>query len=91
MPSRTAIMLFVVACLSVGVTAGAQTPANPFEGSAPPATATAEPIALSLKEAVARGLQYNLGLLLQEEAVKTAHGAQRRVESRSGRVGLFPG
>jgi outer membrane protein TolC len=78
MPSRTAIMLFVVACLSVGVTAGAQTPVNPFEGSASPATATAEPIALSLKEAVTRGLQYNLGLLLQEEAVKTAHGARWR-------------
>lgn len=78
MHSRTAIIL-LVACLSAAA-AGAQTPANPFEGSAPPGTGTgtAESVALSLKDAIARGLQYNLGLLLQEEALKTAHGARWR-------------
>lgn len=52
--------------------------ANPFMGSAPRATATSTPIALSVKDAVERALQHNLGLLLQEEAVKTAHGARWR-------------
>jgi outer membrane protein TolC len=51
---------------------------SPFLGSAPAGTATAEPIALSLKDAVNRALQHNLGLLLQEEAVKSAHGARWR-------------
>jgi outer membrane protein TolC len=51
---------------------------NPFMGSAPHGTATADTIQLSVKDAVQRALQYNLGLLLQEEAVKTAHGARWR-------------
>jgi outer membrane protein TolC len=51
---------------------------NPFLGSAPRGTATAAPIALSVKEAVERALRFNLGLLLQEEAVKDAHGARWR-------------
>jgi outer membrane protein TolC len=51
---------------------------NPFLGSAPRGTATAGPIALSVKDAVERALQFNLGLLLQEEEVKTAHGARWR-------------
>ena len=51
---------------------------NPFLGSAPRGTATAGPIALSVKEAVERALRFNLGLLLQEEAVKDAHGARWR-------------
>ena len=46
--------------------------ANPFLGSAPRGTATPESIPLSVKDAVQRALQYNLGLLPQEEAVKTA-------------------
>jgi len=33
---------------------------------------------MSLKDAVERALKYNLGLLLQEESVKTAHGARWR-------------
>jgi len=51
---------------------------NPFLGSVPQGEATSAPIALSLKEAVTRALQHNLGLLLQEEAVHTAHGARWR-------------
>ena len=53
-------------------------PTSPFIGSVPQGTATAEPIPLSLKDAVNRALQFNLGLLLQEEAVKSAHGAHWR-------------
>lgn len=52
--------------------------ASPFLGSVPQGTATAEPLVLSLKDAVSRGLRYNLGLLLQEEAVHSAHGARWR-------------
>ena len=52
--------------------------ANPFMGSAPRGTATTTPIPLSVRDAVERALQHNLGLLLQEEAVKTAHGARWR-------------
>jgi outer membrane protein TolC len=53
-------------------------PPAPFTGSVPQGTATAEPLPLTLKEAVNRGLQFNLGLLLQEEAVRAAHGARWR-------------
>src|SRR5262245_45081190 len=49
---------------------------NPFLGSAPKGEATAEPVALSLKDAVSRALQFNLGLLLQEESLRAAHGAR---------------
>ena len=57
---------------------GHSAPTSPFAGSVPQGTATAESIPLSLKDAVNRALQYNLGLLLQEEAVKSAHGAHWR-------------
>jgi outer membrane protein TolC len=51
---------------------------NPFLGSTPQGAPTAEPLKLSLKETVTRALQYNLGLLLQEQALKAAHGARWR-------------
>src|SRR4051812_6420894 len=52
---------------------------NPFLGSAPPkGTVSATPVDLSVKEAVQHALQFNLGLLLQEEAVQNAHGARWR-------------
>ena len=54
---------------------------SPFMGSAPKAEVSATPIQLSVKEAVERALQFNLGLLLQEEAVKDAHGARWRALS----------
>src|SRR5262245_23503712 len=67
-----------------GQAAAAQTqsqagaPSNPFLGSVPKGTATAEPLALSAKDAVQRALQNNLGLLLQEESEATAHGERWR-------------
>ncbi|HYT69033.1 MAG TPA: TolC family protein [Vicinamibacterales bacterium] len=51
---------------------------NPFLGSVPKGTVTAEPVALSVKDAVQRALQNNLGLLLQEEAETSARGARWR-------------
>jgi outer membrane protein TolC len=52
--------------------------ASPFLGSVPKGDVTSEPLALSVKEAVQRALQNNLGLLLQEESETTARGARWR-------------
>ncbi|MBP7778905.1 MAG: TolC family protein [Acidobacteria bacterium] len=51
---------------------------SPFLGSVPQGEARREPLALSLREALSRALQFNLGLLLQEEAVQASHGARWR-------------
>ena len=52
---------------------------SPFMGSVPTSpAATAEPLPLSIKDAVRRALQHNLGLLLAEENAATAHGARWR-------------
>jgi outer membrane protein TolC len=52
---------------------------SPFMGSVPASpAATAEPLPLSIKDAVRRALQHNLGLLLAEENAVTAHGARWR-------------
>ena len=53
-------------------------PSSPFFGSVPKQPVSPEPLALSVKEAVQRALEHNLGLLLQEEAVNAAHGARWR-------------
>ena len=55
-----------------------QGPANPFTGSVPKGEVTSTPLPLSVKDAMQRALQANLGLLLQEEAEATAHGARWR-------------
>ena len=55
-----------------------QAPASPFLGSVPKGTVTAEPLPLSVKDAVQRALQNNLGLLLQEESETSARGARWR-------------
>jgi outer membrane protein TolC len=56
-------------------TAGA---ADVLHGSVPQGMATPEPLALSVKDTIDRALQFNLGLLLQEETLKSAHGARWR-------------
>jgi outer membrane protein TolC len=78
MNARSIATVALVLAVAPAVRAGAQSPerANPFHGSVPQGEASAQPVALSLKEAVSRGLQYNLGLLLQEEASNQAHGAR---------------
>ena len=53
-----------------------------FRGSVPQGTASAEPLALSFKETLDRGLQFNLGLLLQEES---RTGRSRRALDSAGR------
>jgi outer membrane protein TolC len=72
------IMAAVLAAAAV-LPASAQsreTVADTFRGSVPQGTATAEPLALSFRETLDRGLQFNLGLLLQEESRKAAHGSR---------------
>ena len=70
--------VILLALLAIGpAAASAQTPSNPFLGSAPPpGPPSPQPVALSLKDAVTRGLQYNLGLLLQESSATQARGAR---------------
>ena len=60
------------------MTLDAQQTTSPFTGSVPKGTASAQPVPLSIKEAVKQALDNNLGLLLQEESVREAHGARWR-------------
>jgi outer membrane protein TolC len=62
----------------VAAVANAQEASNPFLGSVPRGVASEQRLALSLSEVVARGLKQNLGLLLQEESARQAHGARWR-------------
>ena len=54
---------------------------SPFLGSVPKGEVTAQPLQLSLKDAVQRALANNLGLLLQEETAEIARGARWRALS----------
>ncbi len=74
------LLVLVVACLGSPGQAQElrQGTINPFHGSIPKGEVTSTPLALSVKEALQRALQANLGLLLQEEAETTAHGAKWR-------------
>ena len=49
---------------------------NPFYGSTPQGTATSEELPLSLTEAIARGLRYNLGSLLADQSARATRGAR---------------
>src|ERR1041384_4228342 len=51
---------------------------SPFLGGVPKGSITAEPLKLTVADAVQRALQANLGLLLAEENEKTANGARWR-------------
>jgi outer membrane protein TolC len=51
-------------------------PGSPFWGGVPTGTASAQPIALSLYEALHRALEHNLGVLSAEDAVDRAKGAR---------------
>jgi outer membrane protein TolC len=59
---------------------GSQTPAgtpgvqNPFLGGVPSGQVTAEPMQLSLPEAVTLGLERNLGVLMTEQSLRAATG-----------------
>jgi outer membrane protein TolC len=51
-------------------------PGSPFWGGVPTGTASAQPMALSLYEALHRALEHNLGVLSAEDAVDRANGAR---------------
>jgi outer membrane protein TolC len=81
MRSRQALLapaLLLVLSVPAAAQSSRQAPANPFLGSVPKGAVTAEPLALSVKEAVQRALQNNLGLLFQEESETSARGARWR-------------
>jgi outer membrane protein TolC len=75
---RFPALIAALAVAFASTTARAQTTAqtNPFFGSTPQGTPTAEPLKLTLKDTITRALQYNLGLLLQQQALKAAQGAR---------------
>jgi outer membrane protein TolC len=52
--------------------------ASPFLGGVPSGTATAEPLSLTILDAINRALDHNLGVLLSEESVGRARGARWR-------------
>lgn len=49
---------------------------NPFLGSVPPASETNVPASLTIRDAITRALEHNLGLLLSEQAGERARGAR---------------
>jgi len=78
MPVRAAshILLFAVSAgLLCPVAARAQT-LSPYQRSVPAGTVTAEPLALSIVDAIQRALDHNLGALYAEQRVGEAGGAR---------------
>ena len=78
----TSLSLFI---LTGGAAARAQIsgaadrrPAPMFLGSVPTGQATAEPLSLSILDAINRGLEHNLGILLSDDARGRAEGARWR-------------
>ena len=51
--------------------------ASPFMGGMPTGTATSEPVAISILDAINRALEHNLGLLLSDDSVGHANGMQK--------------
>lgn len=49
---------------------------NPFLGGVPAEKATSQILSLTLRDALARGLKYNLGLLLSEQGTRAARAQQ---------------
>jgi outer membrane protein TolC len=54
---------------------------NPFLGGVPTGTATNEPLALSIIDAITRGLEHNLGVLTAEAGISHARGSRWRALS----------
>jgi outer membrane protein TolC len=57
-------------------------PQSPFEGGIPAGQPSQAPLALTLEDAIARGLRQNLGLFLGEQGTRAAEAA--RLSARSG-------
>jgi outer membrane protein TolC len=72
------LALLVIFSIPAAAQSSSQSSPNPFLGSAAKGSVSAEPLALSVKDAVQRALENNLGLLLQEESETTARGTRWR-------------
>ncbi len=51
-------------------------PTSTFNGGVPAGTATTQPIALGILDAINRGLEHNLGILISEQTVSHTRGAR---------------
>ena len=58
-----------------------------YAGSIPRGTVSAEPIELTLEDALDRGLKYNLGLILTSQSTLNAHGTQLQLQMEQKRHG----
>src|ERR1700674_3520305 len=82
----TGCLLFVILPASIH---GQQ---NQFQGSVPTGVPSSTPLALTLREAIERGMKTNLGLLISDSANEIARGERLRALSAlipqlSGRAG----
>jgi outer membrane protein TolC len=70
-------VLVVVVCVGAGAPARSQEDLATLHGGVPAGEATSGEIALSLADAIDRGLRHNLAAILSEAAVSAAAGARR--------------
>lgn len=70
------LMLMLVASAAAAQPRVTPLPNSPFQGGIPSGTATTEPVALTIVEAINRGLEHNLGRLLAEEGLEQAKSAR---------------
>jgi len=61
---------------------GAGSAQNPFLGSVPAGKATSQVLPITLKDALERGLRYNLGILLSEQTTEGARGQRWQALSK---------
>lgn len=82
MKSASAVLVLLLASMNAltARTAYAQT-LSPYQRGVPSGLATADPLPLTMADAVQRALQHNLGLLLAEQRVTEAGGARWRALS----------
>src|SRR5580700_4962312 len=84
----TGCLLLVI--LTVSTLRGQQ---NQFQGSVPAGVPSSTPVALTLREAIDRGLKTNLGLLISDSANESARGERLRalgalIPQLNGRAGI---
>jgi outer membrane protein TolC len=75
------LSVLIVPALALSVAAASPAAAqstNRFLGGVPSGTATAEPLSLSIADAIERALVHNLGMLTAGERISRARGARRR-------------
>ena len=87
---RFTLGCFLLVMLTGSTVVGQQ---SPFQGSVPAGVASSTPVALTLREAIDRGLKTNLGLLISDSANESARGERLRALSAlipqlNGRAGV---